>query len=139
MEGKTYRFFREEPQYPFGFGLGFRKLSIEEAALEKDILEITISNPHEKPVSMPVMVFAEWEGEKRKTPIRQLVYTERVTLETGKRETIQTKIDPYWLMIIGEDGSRIPHEGTIRLKISDHAPDMRSCLLAGTGFIEIIC
>ncbi|MBQ7059139.1 MAG: glycoside hydrolase family 3 C-terminal domain-containing protein [Firmicutes bacterium] len=139
MEGKTYRFFREEPKYPFGFGLSFRKLSIEDAALEKDILKITISNPHEKPISMPVMVFAEWEGEKEKTPIRQLVFAERITLEPGERKIIQTKIDPYWLMIVREDGARIPHEGTIRLKISDHAPDPRSCRLAGTGFIEIIC
>ncbi len=139
MEGKTYRFFRGEPNYPFGFGLSFRRLSIEEVGLEDGNLRITVSNPHTEKTAMPVMVFAEWSKEESDAPIRQLVFTKRVSLLPGEKTVLKAIIDPYWLMIVDENGIRKPCKGKIVLKISDHGPDERSCSLAGTGFIEISC
>ena len=88
---------------------------------------------------MPVMVFAEWSKEESDAPIRQLVFTKKISLLPGERTVLKAIIDPYWLMIVDENGIRKPCKGKIVLKISDHGPDERSCSLAGTGFIEISC
>ena len=112
---------------------------LEEAGWEDGYLKITVSNPHTEKTAMPVMVFAEWSKEESYAPIRQLVFTKKISLLPGERTVLKAIIDPYWLMIVDENGTRKPYKGKIALKIGDHGPDERSCSLAGTGFIEISC
>jgi beta-glucosidase len=37
MEGKTYRFFRDEPLYPFGYGLSFTTFEYEPVRLPESV------------------------------------------------------------------------------------------------------
>ena len=136
MTGKTYRFFAKEPRYPFGFGLAYRRLEMKEVSVTGHTVQIRITNPHDQETSMPVMVFASWPDERRPVPKRQLVCTELVTLKAGEERAIEYALDPYWLMIVDENGKRIPPEGKILLHISDHGPDERSIQLSGTKCLE---
>lgn len=138
MEGKTYRFFDKKPLYPFGFGLQYKKLQLSGFTVEDDGVnqnskraKITVTNPHHETVSMPVELYAKVEKDGVRTPNFQLIGFERVTLEAGKSVTLTMLIDPYWISVVEEDGSRRLSAGTITYYAGDHQPDERSEELCG--------
>ena len=138
MEGKTYRFFHKKPLYPFGYGMQYKKLELSGFKVDKSEDEkgvstavITVSNPHDQTVSMPVELYAKVEEEGVRTPNFQLIGFKRVTLEAGKSVTVTMPIDPYWISVVDEDGSRRPATGKITYYAGDHQPDERSEELCG--------
>lgn len=142
MEGKTYRFFQEEPLYPFGYGLSYEKLELEvpEAAPEapKDIVTVLTYNPHSHRVDMPLQVYAEFPDERGGTPQRQLVHVSMLSLEAGERKEVTWRPDPYWLSVVEKDGTRRPVKGRVRLWIGDHQPDARSEALAHSRCLSVV-
>ena len=138
MEGKTSRFFHKKPLYPFGDGMQYKKLELSGFKVEKSEDEkgvstavIMVSNPHDQTVSMPVELYAKVEEEGVRTPNFQLIGFKRVTLEAGKSVTVTMPIDPYWISVVDEDGSRRPATGKITYYAGDHQPDERSEELCG--------
>nr|NQU92398.1 glycoside hydrolase family 3 C-terminal domain-containing protein [Bacteroidota bacterium] len=101
MEGRTYRYFKGEPLYPFGHGLSF-------TTFEYSQLEIPdkVESGNEIPVAVTVRNSGNIAGEEViqiyvsdlhasvTVPIRSLAGFERIFLEPGKEKTINFIIDP---------------------------------------------
>ena len=137
MEGKTYRYFNGQPRYPFGFGLSYRSLKIKETKAERREdgsirLGVTVLNPWDVETGMSLQVYASWEKPAHRVPIRQLVHASRIILDEKEERLIEISIDPYWLQIVDEEGTRHSHEGVIHLWVGDHQPDERSEALSGS-------
>ncbi len=79
MAGKTYRFFRQEPLYPFGYGLsyttfGYSNLVIPEKATagDKITVKVTVTNTGKVEGDEVVQLYLTDEKASTTRPIRQL-------------------------------------------------------------------
>ena len=80
MDGRTYRFMKEKPLFPFGHGLSYTSFKIGKAELEKNEINDSASVSITIPVSN--------EGEKEGVEIVQ-VYVHKKGLEEGPIKTLK--------------------------------------------------
>ena len=89
MEGRTYRFFRGEPLFPFGYGLSYTTFDISGVAYdaERSVLTVTVTNTGQTDGTETVQVYvrnpADADG-----PVKTLRAFARVTLKAGDSSTV---------------------------------------------------
>ena len=142
MEGRTYRYFRGEPQYPFGYGLSYTKFGYAEAKIisenEREYeVAVTVSNIGERDGVEKVQIYGEFTDSRTSTPIYQLCGTKAISLKAGESAEVTLKVNKYWLSAVLSDGSRVTPDGCLKLHIGSHQPDERSEALAGTKCVTI--
>ena len=136
MQGRTYRYFEEEPLYPFGYGLSYVPVRYEKAELltadERQVrLEVTVTNEGTMAATEKVQVYARFTDNRTSTPRYQLCGMAAVALEAGETGTAEVTVDRYWLKAVLSDGQRVEPDGEITLFIGGHQPDPRSVELCG--------
>jgi beta-glucosidase len=102
MEGKTYRFFRGEPLYPFGHGLSYTRfeysgLQLSQARLgEKDRLEVslTVKNVGLRDGDEVVQLYVRDPTSSRPTPTRELRGFQRIRLKKGEQRPVRFSLVP---------------------------------------------
>ena len=137
MEGKTYRFFKGEPLYPFGYGLSYRKLTLSDLKAEAGKAVFTACNPHSLETTMPVQVYVKITEEGVRTPNFQLVAAQQLTLSANEKHEVEIELPAYWLQVVQEDGVRRDAKGEIQLFVGDHQPDTRSEKLCGEACLQV--
>ena len=137
MEGKTYRFFKGEPLYPFGYGLSYRRLTLGDLKVEAGKAVFTAYNPHSLETSMPVQVYVKVTEDGVRTPNFQLVAAQQLTLSAGEKRKVEIELRAYWLQVVQEDGVRRDAKGEIQLFVGDHQPDTRSEKLCGEACLQV--
>ena len=137
MEGKTYRFFKGEPLYPFGYGLSYRKLTLGDLKVEAGKAVFTAYNTHSLETSMPVQVYVKVTEDGVRTPNFQLVAAQQLTLSAGEKRKVEIELPAYWLQVVQEDGVRRDAKGEIQLFVGDHQPDTRSEKLCGEACLQV--
>ncbi|MBQ2605303.1 MAG: glycoside hydrolase family 3 C-terminal domain-containing protein, partial [Clostridiales bacterium] len=141
MKGRTYRFLETEPLYPFGYGLTYGSLVIDEAKAEGDRetgagISVTVRNDGDIAVTEVVQVYAKSEDpdEVRNT---KLVGFARVTCDAGKSEDIVIDIPSENFRVVRQDGSRELPSGKIDLFVGFGQPDSRTEALTGKKSVEL--
>lgn len=142
MEGRTYRFVREEPLYPFGYGLSyttFRYDAFKVVSADADKLQVsvTLTNTGSMTATEKVQIYARYTDSRTKTPNYQLCGTAAVVLSPGETKTADIELDRYWIKAVLDDGSRVDPNGEITLFAGGHQPDTRSNELCGYPCIQI--
>lgn len=141
MEGRTYRYFRGNPVYPFGFGLSYTRFeyrSIRPAKTaystgEKVEVAVDLANIGEIAGDEVVQVYLTHVSPSVKTPIRQLAAFERIHLNPGETRTVTFSLDPRWLALVDEEGRRFIEAGEIQLDAGGCQPDSLSQRLGGSA------
>jgi len=108
MKGRTYRFFKGKPLFPFGFGLSYTTFEYQSMDTEKSTFtegekihaDLTIKNTGDRAGEEVVLVYASRAGEMLEKPDSHLPATEkslvgfsRVFLEAGETKTIPIEAD----------------------------------------------
>ena len=142
MEGRTYRYLKEEPLYPFGFGLSFGKVKYNNAEiisiLDDSIkLKVSLTNESEYDVTEKVQVYAKFTDNRTKTPNYQLCGIKAVEITKNETTETQIEIDRYWLKAVLDNGERVTPNGEITLFVGGHQPDRLSGELSGTECLKI--
>ena len=89
MEGHTYRFFRGEPLYPFGYGLSYTTFTYGEAKVEKGALVVPVTNAGAVDGAEIVQLYLQRPSDPE-APIKTLRGFCRVNIPAG--ETVLVKI-----------------------------------------------
>ena len=104
MEGRTYKYFRGEPLYPFGYGLSYSEFEYSNLNLtynNKEIrLSVNIKNSGKFSGDEIVQVYAKKLNPEISQPIKTLVDFARINLKENKEKTIDiifnSKQLQYW-------------------------------------------
>ncbi len=134
MNGRTYRYFKGTPLYPFGFGLSYTSFnysSVKSPSQLKKGDQITIScnvtNKGKRDGEEVVQLYASYPGAKEKAPIRMLKGFKRISLKAGETQTITFTLSPEDLMLINEkDGTPYQPTGKLRISIGGGQPDVKN-------------
>lgn len=140
MEGRTYRYFRQEALYPFGYGLSYTRFAYDDFVVSEDTngwnAEITVKNIGAVAGKEKVQVYASYRDSRTPTPLYQLCGLCCVELKPGEQKRIRIAIDSFWIQAVQADGTRVRPDGEIVLYVGGQQPDARSAELTGATCVQ---
>jgi beta-glucosidase len=134
MEGRTYKYMKENPLYPFGFGLSYANLEWNIPALENDVinsdevLEITVNIENTSSIDAEevVQVYVRFDNEKEQLPMASLVDFRRVTVNKGKRRDVTLYVPYDEFSYYNREGEKVQHRGKATVIVGNASPGERS-------------
>ncbi len=130
MEGKTYRYFRGTPLYPFGYGLSYSKFEYSNLAVKKSVLAgasltVTAEVKNVSKISGDEIVQLYLSDTKASVPvpIRNLVGVERINLKAGEKRKVTFTINPRQMSVFLDIGMRVIEPGEFSLSIGGEQPN----------------
>ncbi|MDR0324580.1 MAG: glycoside hydrolase family 3 C-terminal domain-containing protein [Oscillospiraceae bacterium] len=134
MENRTYRYFKGEALYPFGFGLGFEPFELSNASYADGAVTVTVKNAGKARAAEIVQVYIEIEGEKEN---RSLCGLKRVELNAGESAEAVISVPSAAFMRYDEEGDLRLCYGKKALHIGFCQPDARSVKLKGSKPVRL--
>jgi beta-glucosidase len=137
MEGRTYRYFRGEPLYPFGYGLSYtaftysnlrvsgaisRGSSTAIGANETLTVQADVQNVGRRAGDEIVQLYLSDLAASMPVPIRQLAGFARIHLAPGETQTVEFTITPPQLALVDDAGRRVVEPGEFRLSVGGRQP-----------------
>jgi len=144
MQGRTYRYFKGEPLYPFGFGLSYTKFSYEKLKLSAARLnagaELTLTaevqNTGARAGDEVVQLYLTDKSASVPVPIRALAGVQRVFLKPGEKRTVSFKLSPTQMSVIDDHGKRVVEPGEFTVSIGGGQPGVNGgSVVTGSFFI----
>lgn len=145
MENRTYRYMEEEALYPFGYGLTYGNVEVEEAGFtimpkkEQDFeVEVTLTNRGGTAVEEVVQLYIKDTKSALAVKNYSLCAFKRVAL--GAEETVKTtlKVQASALEAIDEEGRRVLDSDEFTLYAGISQPDCRSIQLMHSSPVELL-
>jgi beta-glucosidase len=135
MKGKTYRFFTQEPLYPFGYGLSYTtfkysNLSIPEKIIagDKVTVKVTVTNAGKIAGDEVVELYMTDEKASTPRPIRQLEGFTRVSLNPGESKVVELNLDPRQFSMINNKAKRVIEPGYFTISVGGKQPGFKGYL-----------
>ncbi|HTV84472.1 MAG TPA: glycoside hydrolase family 3 C-terminal domain-containing protein [Dyella sp.] len=102
MQGRTYRYFKGEPLYPFGYGLSYTQFAYSDLQLDRTSvgddghLHITlkVKNSGQRAGDEVVQLYLSAQGEPHARAIKQLRGFQRIHLQAGETGNVSFDITP---------------------------------------------
>lgn len=112
MTGRTYRYLKEKPWKPFGFGLTYGKPQVEAMQINNAAAcTVTCSNKGEFDISDVLQIYVHMADSQNEVPNPKLAAFKRISLKAGEEKKISIAIPPQAFTTVDENGSR-RSEGT---------------------------
>lgn len=120
MAGRTYRFIKSEPLYPFGYGLSYTTFSYGELRLisadaDEIVCEVDVTNTGSFDALEKPQLYAVFSDSRTRTPNCQLCAVSPVFIKSGETVTVRFRADRFWIKAVLEDGGRVEPDGKIEL------------------------
>jgi beta-glucosidase len=135
MEGRTYRYMRVEPAYPFGYGLSYTRFAYSgftaKAGKDGIRLKVTVKNDGPMDGKEVVQAYVSLVNPEYSAPICQLGAFESVFIKAGKAKTVKLHISKEQLCVYDEEGTAHLHKGNLRVFVGGGQPDERTQRLSG--------
>jgi len=129
MEGRTYRYFRDEPLYPFGYGLSYTSFEYGELLMPKKIkagekaeISISVKNTGKRTGEEVVQLYVSDEKGSTPRPIRELKRFRRISLAPGETKTIEFTLSDEDLSMINDKNERVAESGWFNISVGGKQP-----------------
>lgn len=130
MENRTYKYFNDEPLYPFGYGLSYTsfnysdlKVASEAKVGDKVALQVTLTNTGNKDGEEVVQLYVKDMVASTPRPKYQLEGFERVAIKAGESKTLTMELYPRQFSIIGNANKRVIEPGEFTLFVGGSQPE----------------
>jgi beta-glucosidase len=124
MANRTYRYFKGEPLYPFGYGLSYTTFKYENlsapssAQTGKNItVNVKLSNTGHLDGEEVVQLYISGQTKKIPTPLKALKGFKRIPLKAGESKMITFTLTANDLSVADGEGKMIPLTGKIILSV----------------------
>ncbi|MEH1099920.1 glycoside hydrolase family 3 C-terminal domain-containing protein [Micromonospora sp. CPCC 205561] len=130
----TYLYYRGEPLYPFGHGLGYTRfdyaglrLSAAEATAGEEVeVSVEVTNVGDRPGEEVVQLYTRQRRSRVKQPLRQLRDFARVSLAPGQRRVVRLRLRTAELRWWDETrGRHVVEDATHSVLVGRSARDIR--------------
>ena len=121
--GRDYVFCDIQPQFPFGYGLGYSKIiyhSLDLKANDTGIeVSVEIENSKEYTATETVLVYIRDEIASVPQPVKKLVAVEKINLDKGETKTLSLLIPKESLMFTGQDMKKHLESGWFTITVEN--------------------
>jgi beta-glucosidase len=129
MAGRTYRYFTEQPLYPFGYGLSFSSFNYSDAKASQAqvaadgtvTVSVRVTNASSAPSDEVVQLYLAHPGVEG-APIRALTGFQRIHLDAGASKTVEFTLHDRDLSVVDEAGIRRIVPGVVDVWIGGGQP-----------------
>ena len=133
MQGRTYRYFKGEPLYPFGFGLSYTKFDYSNVRFNAKSIKagspinvsVDVSNTGGEDGDEVVQLYLTDLVASAPVPIRTLVGFDRISLRRGEKRTVTFTITPRQMSLIDDSGKRKIEPGEFAITIGGGQPGFK--------------
>jgi len=130
MEGRTYRYFKGAPLYPFGFGLSYTNFKYEDLRLsarrvkagQKVKITTEVANTGGRAGDEVVQLYVTRVAASVPVPIRSLAGIQRIFLKPGEKRTVTFTLAPEQMSVIDDQGKRIVEPGEFLISVGGKQP-----------------
>ena len=147
MAGRTYRFLKAQPLYPFGYGLNYGDAQVTAAqadaasyqtlAQQGTTLMVQLENRSQRPAEEVLQVYVRVLGSENEVPHPKLAAFRRVTLAPGAQITVSVPVDAAAFSTVDDTGARVFDGTGAALYVGFGQPDDRTLALTGKPSVEL--
>lgn len=138
MEGRTYRYLKQEPLYPFGYGLTYGNVVCSSAEILGEVKEnqdikvrVVVENQSQCSTEDVVQIYIKDEESRFAVPNHSLCAFKRVKLGAFEKTELVMQVSFQQLMQVNDQGERILDSSRFTLFVGTSQPDSRSVALTG--------
>lgn len=139
MKNRTYKYYKGEVLYPFGYGLSYTTFSYKDAKVSpaqfasgKLNLSVAVTNSGNRDSDEVVQVYLS-RKDLAGSPIRSLIGFKRVHIAKGTTQKVTFELSERDLSSVDENGKRALFAGKADLWIGGGQPDQRAGLVPAVG------
>lgn len=129
MEGRTYRYFRQAPLYPFGFGLSYTSFAYSNLAIPTQAkmgdnikVSVKVTNTGDRDGGEVVQLYLTDEKASTPRPIRQLEGFKRIFLKKGESQNVEFTLEPRGFSMINNKDKQIVEPGWFTVSVGGEQP-----------------
>lgn len=144
MTGRTYRYMKKTPLYPFGFGLSYTTFRYSDLKLSHDkvrknetvTVTVKISNNGEVEAEEVAQLYLTDIEASFRMPLYSLRAVKKVLLNPGESKEISFKITPEMMAGINDEGESVIEKGEMKVTVGGSSPGQRSLELGASQHIS---
>jgi beta-glucosidase len=128
MKNRTYRYFKGEPLYAFGFGLSYTSFEYKELKIsnasnsDEIIIEAKVTNTGDRSGDEVVQLYVTNKNNDNNNSIRDLKGFERIALKAGESKKVVFKINKDDVSAVDDNGESKPLNGIYEFSIGGGQP-----------------
>jgi beta-glucosidase len=133
MEGRTYRYFKGEPLYPFGYGLSYTRFAYSRLTMPKRLragdnirLSVQVKNAGKRAGDEVVQVYVKDVAASVPVPVHSLQGFKRIHLKAGETRTVSFVLTPRQLSLIDDQFKRVVEPGEFEISVGGAQPGLQS-------------
>ena len=140
MQGRTYRYFKDAPLYPFGFGLSYStfkynglKLSAQQIRSGDSLkVSVDVTNASNRAGDEVVQLYITDVASTYPVPIRSLAGIKRINLKAGEKQVVAFTISPDQMSVTDDNGKRLIEPGEFVISVGGKQPGLTGSADANT-------
>jgi beta-glucosidase len=129
MEGRTHRYFRGQPLFPFGHGLSYTTFAYRDLKLPAEVtagapiaVSVEVVNSGRRAGEEVVQLYVGDPEASVSVPIRSLAGFRRVALRPGERRTVSFTLSPRALSLLDAGLRRVVEPGVFEISVGGKQP-----------------
>jgi beta-glucosidase len=133
MENRTYRYFKGDPLYGFGYGLSYTsfvydQLKVPAAATAGKMVTVSVrvKNSGSRDGEEVVQLYVSNENKTIKAPLKALKGFKRIFLKAGESRIVQFQLAPANLSIVDDNGTLKEIKGRRMISVGGGQPDEKN-------------
>jgi len=133
MQGRTYRYFKGEPLYPFGYGLSYTRFDYSNLRFQSNAVKagepmkvsVDVTNAGDRGGDEVVQLYLTDTAASAPVPIRTLVGFDRISLRPREKRTVTFTITPRQMSLIEDGGKRVIEPGEFTVYLGGGQPGFK--------------
>lgn len=129
MANRTYRYFKDEPLYPFGYGLSYTSFEYKNLKLPEGInageplkVSVEVTNSGKVAGDEVVQLYLKDDEASTPRPLHQLEGFTRIHLKPGETKTVVFEVEPRQFSMIDKQDERIIEPGWFTVSVGGGQP-----------------
>jgi beta-glucosidase len=132
MSNRTYRYFKGEALYGFGYGLSYTTFAYDQLRIPPSTIKgktvpvtVRIRNTGKRDGDEVVQLYVSSGSKAAGTPLKALKGFQRIFLKAGGSKTIQFNLSPEDLSIFDDNGNPKQFTGKVTIAVGGGQPDTK--------------
>ena len=133
MSNRTYRYFKGEPLYPFGYGLSYTTFKYDQLKTPATVtknrnlsVSVRVTNTGKMDGEEVVQLYLQHQNLAGKAPLQALKGFQRITLKEGESKMINFELTPEQLSLVNETGTTYQPAGKILISVGGGQPGIKN-------------